>query len=146
MQLGILQEDHFRNPRHEDLFNPPLILIKEHESLPMAFWDRDFLAYQDIVGIHAHPSDCESLYSFYKACLGRRCFYHFVFFHASKEWSRRRPPSSSRILTLSPFRIMNAISSYRPGRKVFVEDVLRYMTSFIRLGHFDRGGSRVSPK
>ncbi|MCO6453891.1 MAG: N-6 DNA methylase [Pirellulaceae bacterium] len=52
----------FYRPGRSELFEPPLLLIREHESLPLAFWDSGPLAYKhEIVGIHCDPGEREEL-------------------------------------------------------------------------------------
>lgn len=52
----------FEAPRKPELFEPPLVLIREHESLPIAYWDKGSLAYKhEIVGIHAPASEYKDL-------------------------------------------------------------------------------------
>ena len=60
------------------MFLAPLILIKEHESLPMAYWDKSPLAYKDkIVGIHADASQIEELREVYHKLYARKRLYQF---------------------------------------------------------------------
>ena len=35
--IGVVEETHFKHPVREEVFLAPLILIKEHESLPIGF-------------------------------------------------------------------------------------------------------------
>jgi len=52
----------FYRPGRPELFAPPLVLIRENESLPMAFWNSGPLTYKhQIVGIHAPTSDHQGL-------------------------------------------------------------------------------------
>src|SRR5206468_5254609 len=61
-KLGTVTETHFEGPRREELYTPPLVLIRENESLPVAFWNHGFLAYRDkIVGVHSGLSDAAAL-------------------------------------------------------------------------------------
>ena len=51
-QIGTVKESRFEAERREELYTPPIVLIKELQSLPAAFWDKGFLAYgHEIVGM-----------------------------------------------------------------------------------------------
>lgn len=44
-QITMVTERVFNHCRKQENYTPPLVLIKEHAELPIAFWDRGFLAY-----------------------------------------------------------------------------------------------------
>ena len=76
--IGVVEETHFKHPVREEVFLAPLILIKEHESLPMGFWDNGPLAYKDkIVGIHADESKTEELKEVFCKLISRKRLYQF---------------------------------------------------------------------
>lgn len=55
-------ETHFKSPQTEERFTAPLLLIKETDSLPVAFWNDGPLAYRhSIVGIHAPREQADQL-------------------------------------------------------------------------------------
>jgi hypothetical protein len=71
--IGKVNERSFVAPRTEKRYKPPMMLIKEHDSLPVAFWDESSLAYKDkIVGINAPPSDTDELSRFAKSFVVNR--------------------------------------------------------------------------
>ena len=61
-----------------NLYQPPLMVIKEHASLPMDFWTKCPLAFNhSILGIHA-PKDQEcDLKLFFETVKNRRKLYQF---------------------------------------------------------------------
>lgn len=66
-QLTFVEESSFIRGRSPELFQPPLLLIREHESLPLAFWDKSILTFKDkIVGIHAPKNDRDKLFQVYQ--------------------------------------------------------------------------------
>ncbi len=63
--IGEVEDTQFAAPRTPERYQGPLVLIKEHESLPCAFWDGDFLAYKDqIVGVRAPKEQKSALRAF----------------------------------------------------------------------------------
>src|SRR5208337_1436779 len=74
--IGVVEETHFKHPVREEVFLAPLILIKEHESLPMGFWDKGPLAYKaKIVGIHSDESSVKELKDVFRTLTKRRRLY-----------------------------------------------------------------------
>jgi len=134
--LSTVRDVLFRSPYTATRYSAPLILIKENATLPMAFWDKGFLAYRDsIVGIHAEPSDRESLYDFYRAFQRRRRFYQFCCaLHGSKGMVGRATSILKQDIDALPIPKNESELDLSFWEDALVEDVLRYMTSFIRVG------------
>jgi len=66
-ELGTVTEKLFEAPRKKARYGPPLVLIRENEKLPCAFWDKGFLAYRaQIVGICSSDRDKKALQNFYQ--------------------------------------------------------------------------------
>jgi len=52
----------FHDQSDPEVFQPPVILIREHESLPIAFWDQGMLTFKHkIIGIHSPSADKQNL-------------------------------------------------------------------------------------
>jgi hypothetical protein len=134
--MSTVTETLFRSPYTLLRYSAPLVLIKEHESLPMAFWDKCDLAYKDsILGIHANPSECQPLYSFYQAMLGRRRFYQFCCaVHGSKGMVAKATSIRKQDIDALPVPHDESDVDLSFWEDALVEDVLRYMKSYIRLG------------
>jgi hypothetical protein len=78
LRIGTVTETHFRSAYTEHRYSPPLILIKELDALPMAFWDNGFLAYRDkIVGIHSSPDRRAALQGLYQFLVRHHNTYRF---------------------------------------------------------------------
>ncbi len=76
--IGILAEKRFEAPRNEELFQGPLIVLREHDSLPMDFWEDGWLTYgHKIVGIRAPEADKQALKRFYRTLQRRAHQYRF---------------------------------------------------------------------
>ena len=64
--LNTVTATKFHDQSVSGVFQSPVILIREHERLPMAFWNRGVLTFKHkIVGIHAPISESEKLVSLY---------------------------------------------------------------------------------
>jgi hypothetical protein len=65
-QLGRVRSEYFLWPRKPEIYNPPLIIIEERESLKSGFWNEGFLAYtSEFIGIKAKPEEEPELIKFY---------------------------------------------------------------------------------
>ena len=65
--ITLVTETLFEGRRKPELFEPPLVLIRENHSLPMAYWDNGPLAYgHEIVGIHAPASERKELHRLFR--------------------------------------------------------------------------------
>jgi len=126
----------FESPRSEDRFTPPLILIKENESLPVVFWNKGFIAYRDkIVGIHALKSQVSALRNFYKFFLSNHDICRFC---CTLNGTQSLVGKSTAILKqdvdLLPYPEDPEDLSFSFWEEALCEDVIKYMTSYVRLG------------
>jgi hypothetical protein len=72
-RLGTVTATRFRSAYTERRYSGPIVMIREHESLPCAFRSRGFLAYKaKIVGIHADNSSAPELERFYKTFVSNK--------------------------------------------------------------------------
>ena len=134
--LDIVRDDLFENPRYERLFEPPLMVIKEHGSLPIAFWDKGFLAYRDsVVGIHADPSQKPSLHEVFETFRQRRRLYQFCcLLHGSKALVTKATAILKQDIDALPYPEDGADLELAFWERALVDDVLRFMADFVRLG------------
>lgn len=67
-KIIVVQAKRFRSAYTASRYSAPIVLIKEHDSLPSAFREKGFLAYKDkVVGIHAEQKEEWELRQFYQA-------------------------------------------------------------------------------
>jgi len=72
-KIGRVEETNFAAARVPARFTPPMVLIKEHESLPCSFWNNGILAFRDkIVAINAPPSETKALKEFEQQFIANR--------------------------------------------------------------------------
>lgn len=128
-----ITETHFERPRKETNYTPPLVLIRKLESLPIGFWDKDFLAYPNsIIGIHAPMDQVSELRKFYNFFRDKHDTYKFACILNGGEFSATAY-SKQRIDEL-PHPDDLKEYSFSFWEDALCEDVLRYMAEYVRLG------------
>ncbi len=135
-QITVVTDTEFQWPRREALFSAPLVLIREHASLPMAYWDKGPLAYRDkIVGIHAESGESEQLRSLFSCLIRHRKAYRFwIIVTGSQELiGRATAVLKADILSLPyPERMRDFEFSF--WEQALRDDVLEFMPDLVRLG------------
>lgn len=134
--LETLNEDRFQWPRTPERFAAPLILIKEHASLPVAFWDQSSLAYRHkIVGIHAPTKQRDELHLTFQTLQHRRLFYQFS---STLNGTQALVGKATAILKTDIDRLPMpddpAELDLAFWEDALKEDVLDYMADYVRLG------------
>jgi hypothetical protein len=72
-KIVVVEAKRFRSAYSPARYSGPIVMLKEHESLPCAFRKKGFLAYKHkIVGIHAESRDERELHQFYRSFLENR--------------------------------------------------------------------------
>jgi hypothetical protein len=126
-----ITDPNFERPRQAVNYTPPLVLIRKLESLPVGFWDKDFLAYPNsIIGIHA--SNASELRKFYNFFCDKRSIYEFACILNGGEFSATAC-SKQRIDELPHPDYVKGYS-FSFWEHALCEDVLKYMTEYVRLG------------
>lgn len=135
-QLETVTETHFYRPKHEELFQSPLVLVRENESLPIAFWDNGPLAYRHkIIGIHAPESQTTDLQAFYDTLRERHEFYRFCCtLHGSQALIGKATAIVKQDIDTLPFPENPIALAFSFWEQDLQKDVLGYMTAYIRLG------------
>ncbi len=136
-QIGVVTETHFRSPYTESRYTPPLILIKENDSLPLAFWDKQFLAYRDkIVGIHAPEAQTSDLRVLYATLRERHRIYRFCCtLNGSQSLIGRATAILKQDIDMLPLPEDAKSLSLSFWEDMLCQDVLEYMAEYVRLGH-----------
>ena len=139
----------FEKPRYKELFEPPLVLIKKHISLPMAFWNKSFLAYQSsIIGIRPKVSGQEpALHRFFELLRSRRRFYEFCcLVRGSKVFVAKATAILKQDIDALPFPEDESELDLAFWEKAIIDDVLEYMAPFVRLGQNSELLEQAAPK
>ena len=137
-KIDVVRETHFTAPRTEQRYEPPLVLLKEHESLPCAFWGKEkgFIAYKHkIVGIHAQPSQQGQLRKFYDAFLDSRgALRAFCILFGTQALVGKATAILKRDIDVLPWPKANEGWDLCDWEKILCEDVVSYTAEFVRLG------------
>ncbi|MBW7989566.1 MAG: N-6 DNA methylase [Planctomycetes bacterium] len=135
-QIGTVKETLFRSAYTEERYSAPLILIKENELLPVAFWNKGFLAYRnEIVGIHAPTSDKSELPQLYKLFCDRHDVLRFiVMLHGSRSFISKSTAILKEDIVQLPFPEQPDSLDFCFWEKAIQSDVLGYMADYVRLG------------
>jgi len=135
-KIKTVEETHFRTPYTEDRYSPPLVLIKEIDSLPIAFWEDGFLAYRNqILGIHAPPSEQSELREFYDTF---KCSREILRFACILNGTRSLVGRSTSILKIDIDILPNPSDirdfSFSFWENSLCEDTNNYMAEYVRIG------------
>jgi len=134
-EIRPLAEIKFHRPKSEMLFTPPLILIKKVDSLPIVFWDKRFLAYNhSIVGIHAPHIQTSGLREFYNIISHNYEIYHFLCTLNGTSLVGKATALLKDDIDNLPYPEDLKELSFSFWEKALCEDILKYMTDYIRLG------------
>lgn len=135
-KLDIVTETHFEGPRCQKRFTPPLILIKELESLPVALWRKHFLAYNSrSVGIHAPSSEFPELRKFYEFFLRNLDVYRFCcMLNGTEAITGNATSIRKQDIDSLPYPERQDDLAFSFWEEALCEDVLTYMTEYVRLG------------
>ncbi len=135
-KIKVLTESKFERPRQKENYTPPLILIRKIDSLPIAYWNKYFLSYShEIVGIHAPPSQASKLAKIYKLIYKNNTFFRFMLtLHGSCAFTERETSILKGDINLLPYPKNHNDLKLSFWEKVIQDDVLEYMTDYIRNG------------
>ena len=127
---------HFRSAYTKDRYSAPIVLIKEVDSLPVAFWDKGFLAYsQRFVGIHAPRSEVSILREFYEFLRRNNQIYQFYCaLNSIQSLINKSTAIPKQDIDLLPYPLNLRDFSFSFWEKVLSTDILKYMTEYVRLG------------
>ena len=126
----------FELPRVEELYKPPLLLIKENSSLPVAFWNQSNLTFRhSIVGIHAPKEDERKLQDMFRAIQKHRLLYRFCYFLiGARALTGRATAINKQDIDQLPMPDDPAELDLSFWEEALKEDVLNHMADYVRLG------------
>jgi hypothetical protein len=126
----------FQWPRISALFTAPLILIREHESLPIAFWDKSVLTFKDkIVGIHAPKIDRDKLFQVYQFLLANREHLKFAaMLNGSQALIGKATALLKSDIEKLPIPDDPLDFDFAYWEEILAGDVITYMADYVRLG------------
>ncbi len=135
-QITAVTDTKFKWPPREALFTAPLVLIKEHASLPMAYWNKGPLAYRDkIVGIHAEPGESEDLRSLFSLLTKHRKAYRFwLIVTGSQQLTGKATAVLKEDILSLPYPERMRDFEFAFWEQALRDDVLEFMPDLVRLG------------
>jgi hypothetical protein len=135
-KLGIVVEKKFRSAYTESRYSAPIILIREHDSLPCEFRSRGFLAYKaKIVGIHAEPSQETVLRQFYDDFLeNRSALRAFCVLFGTQALLGKATAILKRDIDVLPWPQDGMSWDLNQWEKILCEDVVDLTAEFVRRG------------
>ncbi len=135
-KIGTVTETHFRSAYTEERYSPPLFLIKPLDTLPVAFWDKGPLAYRDkIVGVHAPSRESAKLRRLHDSICGNRALYRFCFVvNGTQVLVGKATAALKQDVDELPYPEDFRDLSLAFWEEALRDDVLEYMTEYIRLG------------
>jgi type I restriction-modification system DNA methylase subunit len=134
-ELIICKNENFATSHSEKRYTPPMILIKEHNTFPVAFWEKEYLTFRNsIISISgAKSSELRTLfgalqkyhrdYRFFLIILGSRAMVGKATSVLKQDIDDLPYPENPEDIQLSKYE------------QIIRDDILDYMEDFIRLGH-----------
>ena len=134
--LETVESTHFYRPSRPLLFQPPLVLIREHESLPIAFWDQSVLTFKHkIVGIHAPQEESADLHRFYEFFQKHVQTYRFaIALNGSQALVGKATALLKSDIEALPLPEDEAELEFTFWEEILAKDVLMYIAPYVRLG------------
>jgi hypothetical protein len=134
-KIDKVKETLFRSAYTEDRYSGPIILIKELDSLPIAFWEKGFLAYsQRIIGIHAPSHQISELLKLYEFFLSNHNIFRFCCILHGQAFLGKATSIPKQDIDLLPYPENPKELSFSFWEKALCEDTLKYMAKYVRLG------------
>jgi hypothetical protein len=135
-KIQTVTETRFRSPYTEDRYSEPLILIKEVHSLPLAFWNKGFLAYgQRIVGIHAPSSQVSKLRKLYESLRRNHDIYRFCCtLYGTQALLGKATAIPKQDIDALPYPESPRELSFSFWEEALCKDAIEYMADYVRLG------------
>jgi type I restriction-modification system DNA methylase subunit len=129
-------QTHFEDPRNENRYTPPLILIREIDSLPLELWTKSYLTYNNqIVGIHAPLNEVDELGKLYNYLCSNKDVLRFSFaLHSSRYLVDKNTSLLKNDIDLLPYPENTDTLNLTYWEQVLCEDVVNYMTRYVCVG------------
>jgi hypothetical protein len=139
-KIGVVEETHFAAPRTQMRYEPPLALLKEHESLPCVYWNKTFLAYKDkIVGIHADAAQEKQLRQFCQDfSANREALRAFCILLGTQALVGKATAILKRDIDVLPWPKGGDRWDLCDWERILCEDVVNFTAEFVRLGQKSR--------
>lgn len=135
-EIGVVVETHFEGPREQVRYQPPLILIRKNERLPMAFWNEGPLAFTStIVAIGAGSSNVTYIEELFARLNEKHRTYMLAcMLHGSKAFVSKATATLKQDIDSLPLPEDGSELDLCFWEQVLEDDTLDYFSDFVRLG------------
>lgn len=139
-RIGIVTANRFRSAYTKARYSGPIVMIREHESLPCVFRRRGFLAYKaKIVGIHAEVHEEADLEHFYRMFIANRSALRaFCLLLGTQALLGKSTAILKRDMDVLPWPESGKSWDLSRWERVLCDDVIDFTSEFVRLGQNSR--------
>ena len=139
-RLEVVKPTRFRSAYTEARYSAPIVMIREHESLPCVFRSQGFLAYKGkVVGIHADSNSAEELKRFYETFIANRnALRAFCLLFGTQALMSKSTAILKRDLDVLPWPENGNGWNLSRWERLLCEDVVDYTGEFVRIGQNSR--------
>ena len=139
-RIGVVTATRFRSAYKEARYSGPIVMIREHESLPCAFRSRGFLAYKaKIVGVHADNSSAPKLEHFFNTFVSNRSVLRaFCMLLGTQALMGKASAILKRDIDVLPWPENGNGWNLSKWERLLCEDVVNFTGEFVRLGQNSR--------
>jgi hypothetical protein len=139
-RIGVVTATRFRSAYTKARYSAPIVMIREHESLPCIFRSRGFLAYRDkIVGIHADKEGKPELERFYNTFVANKSALRALcFLFGTQALLGKSTAILKRDLDVLPWPENGSGWDLTEWERLLCDDVVHFTAEFVRLGQNSR--------
>lgn len=139
-RIGVVSATRFRSAYTKARYSGPIVMIREHESLPCVFRRRGFLAYKaKIVGIHAGVAEESDLEHFHKIFVANRSALRaFCLLFGTQALMGKSTAILKRDMDVLPWPENGKGWNLSRWERVLCEDVVDFTGEYVRLGQNSR--------
>lgn len=124
----------FSHPRSEELYNSPMILFKEHESLPIVFWTKYNLTFLDKIVCITGGSKYELKIVYDNIKSNHRDYQFFLSLLGSQALIGKATAPLKQDIENLPYPTKFEQIVLSETERIIRDDVLDYMQLFVRMG------------
>ena len=135
-RIETVTDTHFRSAYTEERYSSPLLLLKETEALPIAYWDHGPLAYRhEILGIHAPRTGVDALSElFRRLSTSRKILRSACLLHGGRALVGRATAVLKQDIDFLPHPEKESELEMTFWEDALCQDILEHFGPYVRLG------------
>ena len=135
-QIGIVVKERFSAPREKSRFTPPMVLIRETDTLPVVFWGKEYITFlRDIISINAPASDAVKLEQFANAFRKNiNTVRAFCLLNSSRALVNKSTSILKQDIDDIPWPNDDGSMSLAFWEQVLLDDILKHTAQLIKVG------------